>query len=141
MNNTFCLKQMSKAVKLDSNLLLGQYKLDLMVRFVEIKSTNLKLKQDQITKVLFMSNPNLQRYTQDINWLSPYKIPPNSHKRNQKISYREHDLERPQMTSKESAPVIETLKPNTSKRNKLKGGGIIEINDENSDEILQKNNR
>ena len=41
----------------------------------------------------------LQRYRQDINMLSPFIIPPNNHKRKQKISNREHDLERPQMTS------------------------------------------
>ena len=28
----------------------------------------------------------------------PYKIPPNSRKRKQKCSNREHDLDRPQMT-------------------------------------------
>ena len=31
--------------------------------------------------------------------LSPYRYPPNSIKRKQKISNREHDLERPQLTS------------------------------------------
>ena len=72
--------------------------------------------------------------------LSPYRIPTNSHKRRQKISNREHDLERPQMTSKDSSPSIETVKPNTSKKNKLKGCGKIEINDEYLDEILHNIN-
>ena len=31
--------------------------------------------------------------------LSPYRIPPNSSKRKPKISNREHDIVRPQMTS------------------------------------------
>ena len=82
--------------------------------------------------------------------LSPQRIPPNNHKRRRKISNREHDLERPQLTSKEvkrpqmkskeSSPIIETVKPNTSQKRKLKGEGNIEINDECLDEILHNNN-
>ena len=56
------------------------------------------------------SNSTLQHYRHDINMLSPFRIPLNSSKRKQKISNREHDLEklstndlkRPQLTSKES---------------------------------------
>ena len=51
-----------------------------------------------------------------MNRLSPYKIQSNSNKRKQKISNREHDTERPtvtskdlnrsQLTSKECSPVL-----------------------------------
>ena len=41
-----------------------------------------------------------------------------------------NDPKRPQMTSKGFSLIIETVKANTSKQNKLKGGGTIEINDE-----------
>ena len=68
--------------------------------------------------------------------LSPDKIPPNSHKSKQKTLNREHDFERLQMTSNDlkrprltsnvSSPFIETVKPNTSEKNKLEGGGFIE---------------
>ena len=44
------------------------------------------------------------------------------------------------MTSKDSSPSIETVKPNTSKKNRLKDGGKIEFNDEYLDEILHNNN-
>ena len=64
-----------------------------------MKSVNAKVIQDQIAKDLGCSSSTLQRYRQDINMLSPYRIPPNSHKRKQYISNREHDLERFQMTS------------------------------------------
>ena len=40
------------------------------------------------------------------------------------------------MTSKKSSPIFETVKHNISKRNKLKGGGIIEINKEFLDKML-----
>ena len=37
-----------------------------------------------------------------------------------------NDLKRPRLTSKESSPIVETVK---HKKNRLKGGGIIESND------------
>ena len=43
-------------------------------------------------------------------------------------------------SSNESCPKIETVKPNTSKKNKVKCGGKIEVNDEYLDEILHINN-
>ena len=108
-----------------------------MTRFLEIKSVNPKLKQNQIAKQLGCSSINLQLYGIDKKMLSLYTIPSNSHKRKQQISNREHDLERPQMTSKESSPKNENDK---LKKNQLKGGGNIEIIDEKLDEILNNNN-
>ena len=72
-----------------------------MARFMEIKSMNPRLRQDQMAKDLGCSSSPLQRYRQDKNMLSPYGIPPNTKKRKQKISNRDNDLERPQMTSKD----------------------------------------
>ena len=46
-------------------------------------------------------------------------------------------LKRPQMTSKESSPIIETVK---RKKNKLKGGANTESNNDQLDEILHINN-
>ena len=102
MNNTFSLEQISKTDNLDSNLLLRQYNFDLMARFMEIKSTNPKIKQNEIAKDLGFSSSTLQRYRSDINMLSPYRIPPNNinNKRRQNISNtnlddnlnREHDV-------------------------------------------------
>ena len=51
-----------------------------------------------------------------------------------------NDLNGPQLTSKESPSFIETVKPNASKKNKLKGGGNNQIDDEYSDEIFHNNN-
>ena len=107
MNNTFSLEQISKTGNLDSNMILRQYTLDSMARFMEIKSVNPKLRQDQKAKELRCSISTLQR--QDINILSPYRIPSNTHKRRQMISNtnlddnpnREHGFKRPQMTAKD----------------------------------------
>ena len=66
--------------------------------------------------------------------LSVYRNPRNSHRRRQKISNCEYDLERPQMisndpkkpqlTSKESS--LETVEP---KKNKFKGGANKKMKD------------
>ena len=110
-----------------------------------------KLKQNEIAKALGYSTSSLQRYRNDINMPSRYRIPPNiTNKRRQKISntnlnynsHRERDVRRrqrpqkPQLISKFSSP--ETVNP---KKNKMKGGVKNEINDKNLDEILHINNQ
>ena len=62
MNNTFSLEQTSSAGNLDSDLILRQKELDLMARFIEIKSDHPNLRQDQIAKELGCSSSILQRY-------------------------------------------------------------------------------
>ena len=101
------LEQISETGNLDSNLILRQYQLDLMARFMEIKSVKPKLGQDQKPKKLSFSSSTLQRYRNDKNMLSPYRIPPGNHKRRRKISktnlgdesHCEYDLKRSQMTA------------------------------------------
>ena len=95
MNCTFSLQQISQTGNLDSSLILCKHKLDLMARFMEIKSVNPKLKQDQIGKKLSCSSSTLKRYRNDLNMLSPDRTPPNSNKRRQKTA---SDLKRPQRT-------------------------------------------
>ena len=71
-----------------------------MARFVEIKSVNTNLRYDGMAKELGCSSSTLQRYSQVINMLTPYRIPTNNYKRRQNTpttslddnSYREHDL-------------------------------------------------
>ena len=86
MNNTFSLQQASQTGNLDSNLITRHCKLDLVARFMEIKSLNPRVRQNQIAKELGCSSSTFQRYRQDKNMLSPYRILPNSHKRKQKVS-------------------------------------------------------
>ena len=71
MNKTFSLEQISELGNLDSDLRLSQYKLDLMARFMEIKSLNPKLKQSEIAKELGCSSTTLQRFRNDLYMLSP----------------------------------------------------------------------
>ena len=80
MNNTFSTQQISQTGYLDSNLILRQLKLDLIAKYLEIKSINPKLRQDQITKELGCSSSTLQRYRNDIKMLSLCRILPKNQK-------------------------------------------------------------
>ena len=118
-----------------------------MADFMRLKYENAKMKQSEIANQLGMSSLTLQRYRNDKNMLSPYRIPPNNtNKRTKKgkntnfdnNSHRDPDPKRRQMTSNDLKMASnETLK---NKKNKLKGGANIETNEHYLDEILQNNN-
>ena len=145
MNNTFSLQQRSRTGNLDSNLNSRQYKLNLMADFMQIKYEYPKMRQSQIANQLGYSSSTLQRYRNDINMVSPYRIqskdtnkrtknPSNTNFDNN--SHRDPDLKRPQSTSNENGKKVKT-------KNKLKGGFVqenVEINDQYLDEVLQKFN-
>ena len=78
MNNTFSLQQISRTSNLDANLISRQYKLNLMADFMRVKYKNPKLKQSELANQLGLSTSTLQRYRNDINMLSPYRLHPNN---------------------------------------------------------------
>ena len=88
MNKTFSLSEIQKTGNLNAYLIMRQYKLAKMAKFMEVKSINPKLKQSEIAKELKRSPYTLQRYRKESNMLSPYGIP-NTHTRKQKSS--DHD--------------------------------------------------
>ena len=143
MNNSFSLQQIQKTSNLDANLISRQYKLNLMADFMRVKYENPKMKQSQIANQLGLSSSTLQRYRNDINMLSPYRINPNNVKKRTKKAKIDDitDLKRPQMTSNDVKTTSnETVK---NKKNKMKGGAIqenIEINEHYLDKILKNNN-
>ena len=116
---------------------------------MRIKYENPKMKQSEIANQLGKSSSTLQRYRNDINMLSPYRINPNNtNKRTRKTlnatfdnnSHPDSDVKRPRLTSND-------LKTNTksNKKNKhvLKAGSVqenIEINEHYLDEFLDNNN-
>ena len=82
MINSFSLQQISRTGNLDPNLISRQYKLDLMSKFMCIKFEIPKMKQSEIANQLGYSTGTLQKYRNDINMLSPYRIhPSNTNKR------------------------------------------------------------
>ena len=145
MNNNFSLQQIQKTSNLDANLISRQYKLNLMADFIKLKYENPRMRQSEIANQLGMSSSTLQRYRNDINMLSPYRISPNNTKKRPKKAKIDDigDLKRPQMTSNDSKTTLnETVK---NKKYKLKGGAIpiqenIEINEHYLDKILKNNN-
>ena len=136
MNNTPSLKEINKTANMDPNLLTRHYKLKLMNDFMHLKYQNPKMKQSEIANNLNMSPSTIQRYRNDINMLSPYRISPNNTKKRSKKTKIDDigDLERPQMTSNENNKKTKT-------KNKLKGGSVednVEINEHYLDKILKK---
>ena len=142
MNNNFSLQQIQKTSNLDANLISSQYKLNLMADFMKVKYENPRMRQSEIANQLGMSSSTLQRYRNDINMLSPYRISPNNTKKPTKKAKIDDigDLKRPQMTSNDVKTTLnETVK---NKKIKLKGGAIqenIEINEHYLDKILKNN--
>ena len=143
MNKTPSLNEINKTANVDPNLLTRHYKLKLMNDFMHIKYQNPKMRQSEIANNLNMSPSTLQRYRNDINMLSPYRINANNVKKRSKKAKIDDiaDLERPQMTSNDvKTSSNETVK---NKKTKLKGGTIQEndeINEHYLDKILKNNN-
>ena len=152
MNNSFSLQQIQKTSNLDANLISRQYKLNLMADFMRVKYENPKMKQSKIANQLGLSSSTVQRYRNDINMLSPYRIQPNNtNKRTKKVknndfvnnSPDETDDKTPQITSNDLKRPQSTSNENTKKtktRNNLKGGLVqdnIEINEHYLDKILK----
>ena len=140
MNNTPSLKEINKTANMDPNLLTRHYKLKLMNDFMHIKYQNPKMKQSELADHLNMSSSTLQRYKNDINMLSPYRINPNNVKKHPKKVKIDDigDHKRPQMTSNDLKTTSnETVK---NEKNKLKGGSNIEIDEHYLDNVLKNNN-
>ena len=143
MNNIPSLNEINKNSAMDPNMLTKYYKLKIMNDFMYMKYQNPKLKQSELANNLNMSSSTIQRYRNDINMQSPYRINPNNTKKRTKKPKIDDigDLKRPQMTSNDVKTTLnETVK---NKKNKLKGGSLqenIEINEHYLDKILKNNN-
>ena len=140
MNITPSLNEINKTAKMDPNLLTRHYKLKLMNDFMHVKYQNPRMKQSERANRLNMSSSTLQRYRNDINMLSPYRINPNNVKQQSKKAKIDDigDLKRPQMTSNDLKSTQTKL--NKKNRDILKAGSVqenIEINEHYLDKILK----
>ena len=144
MNNIPSLNEINKNSAVDPNMLTKYYKLKIMNDFMYMKYQNPKLKQSELANNLNMSSSTIQRYRNDINMLSPYRISPNNVKKRAKKAKIDDigDLKRPQMTSNDSKTTSNDKK--TRSKNVLKAGSVqeenIEINEHYLDKILKNNN-
>ena len=116
MVNTPSLNEINKNSTMDPNMLTKYYKLKLMNDFKNIKYNNPKMTQSEISSQLNMSSSTIQRYRNDINMLSPYRINPNNvKKRPKKAKINDiDDLKRVQLTSND----LKTT--SNDKKNKIK---------------------
>ena len=102
-----------------------------MAVFMRMKHENLKLKQSELANRLGYSSSTLQRFRNDVNMLSPYRINPNNNNKrtkkakntnfdentspnqdNKRPRITSNDLERPRLTSQ------------TKSKSELKGGSM-----------------
>ena len=156
MNNSFSLQQIQKTSNFDANLTSRQYKLNMMTEFMRLKYENTRMKQSQIANEIGLSTSTSQRYRNDINMLSPYRINPNKTKNRSKMSkntdfdnnpHHETNVKRPQITLNDLKRPYLTVNGKSKKtetKNNLKGGSIqedIEITEHYSDKIPENNDR
>ena len=141
--NTPSLSEINKISNMNPNLITKHFKLKLMNDFMNIKYQNHIMTQSEISNQLGMSSSTLQRYRNDINMLSPYRINPNNVKNQQKKAKIDNngDLKRPNLTSIDLKTTSNDKK--TKSKNVLKAGSVqdnIEINEHYLDKILRNNN-
>ena len=88
---------------------------------MKVKYENPRLRQSEIANKLGISSSTLQRYRNDINMLSPYRISPNNVKKRSKKAKIDDigDLKRPQMTSNDLKTTSNDKK--TKSKTTLKG--------------------
>ena len=84
MNNIPSLNEINRTANMDPNLLTRHYKLKIMNDYIYMKYQNPKLKQSELANILNMSSSTIQRYRNDINMQSPYRINPNNVKKRTK---------------------------------------------------------
>ena len=84
MNNIPSLNEINKNSAMDPNMLTKYYKLKILNDFMYMKYQNPKLKQSELANNLNMSSSTIQRYRNDINMQSPYRISPNNVKKRTK---------------------------------------------------------
>ena len=109
-----------------------------MADFMKLKYENPKMKQSEIANQLSLSSSTIQRYRNDINEQSPYRLNPNNvKKRSKKVKINENndiksgsdDLKRPQMPSNDKK---------TKSKIVLKAGSVKEENNEINEHYLDK---
>ena len=144
MNNTPSLNEINKNSTMNPNMLTKYYKLKIMNDFMNIKYQNPKMTQSEISSQLNMSPSTIQRYRNDINMISPYRINPNNvKKRSKKVKIDDiGELKRPNLTSNDLKTTSNDKK--SKSKNVLKAGSIqeenIEINEHYLNKILKNNN-
>ena len=143
MNNTPSLNEINKNSNMNPNMLTKYYKLKLMNDFMNIKFQNPKMTQSEISSQLNMSSSTIQRFRNDINMISPYRINPNNVKKlSKKVKIDDTgDLKRPNLTSNDLKTT--SIDKKSKSKKVLKAGSVqeenIEIDEQYLDKIIKNN--
>ena len=141
MNITPSLNEINKNSTMNPNMLTKYYKSKIMNDFMNIKYRNPKMTQSEISSQLNMSPSTIQRYRNDINMISPYRINSNNVKKQQKKVKIDNndDLKRPPLTSNDLKTTSNDKK--TRSKNVLKAGSVQEENIVINEHYLDKINK
>ena len=72
MINHFTIDQLAKSETVDLTSIKSSYKLQILCKFLEMKSSQPKLTQKHFSKQLDYSDSTIKRYRDDIQMDSPY---------------------------------------------------------------------
>ena len=74
MKKNFIIDQLTKSQTIDPNSINRLYKINKILKFMEIRSKNPRMTQNQVCKQLGTSDSSIKRYGDDIHLDSPYNI-------------------------------------------------------------------
>ena len=142
MNNNFTIDQLTKSQTIDPNSINRLYKINRMLNFMEIKSNNPRMTQNQTCKQLGTSDSAIKRYRDHIQMDSPYNrnnYKKKSHKQKPLTVTGDHSKNTNIETTNESNKnkIIEKCIKNRLK-NELKGGNISDIHTISGEELIDQ---
>ena len=119
MSNIFTIDQLTKSQTIDPNSINRLYKLNMMLNFMEIRSNNSRMTQNQICKQLGTSDSTIKRYRDDIQRHSPYN----------RNNYKKRTTKRKTNTNIISTQGITKIENSKSSRNKKNKNNVIKSGD------------
>ena len=139
MSKNFTIDQLTKSQSIDPNSINRLYKINMMLNFMEIRSNNPRMTQNQICKQLGTSDSTIKRYRDDIRMHSPYNRSKYKKKSNNKsntsISQPQSNLQSVNESSK--SKIIEKRIKNRLKI-EIKGGSISDIHTIPGEELIEQ---
>ena len=130
MNNNFTIDQLTKSQTIDPNSIKRLYKLNMMLNFMEIRSSDPKMTQKEICKELGTSDGTIKRYRDDIKMDSPYNRSNNKRKKTKQVSN----------TTTEDSYKNKTFEKRIKNKlkNEIKGGDISDNNILSGKELIDQ---
>ena len=142
MSNNFNIDQLTKSQTIDPNSINGLYKINMMLNFMEIRSNNPRMTQNQICKQLGTSDSTIKRYRDDIQMDSPYnrsKYKKKTPKQKAPTVTEDHSKnENIKSTNESSKNKIIAKRIKNRLKNEIKGGNISNIHTIHGKELIEQ---